>query len=899
MTQIINFSLPLQRKKHPKIQNDWQITRHIATSTDTTLKLLDATVHGLTREHVADRQKRFGPNEIATKKAPSAILQWIMAFNNPFIYVLMALTGVSFITDYWIPYRAGETPDLTSVIIMSCMILFSTLLRFIQEFRTNKAADALNSLVEVTVTVRRQNNQNQPEVMKVPRHQLVPGDIVLLSAGDIIPADMRLLESTSLQLNQSSLTGEALPVEKHARTIAGEEVSAISENVLLHQPAIVLMSTSVLSGSAVAVVVATGEQTWFGSLAGHIAGDAPKTSFDKGVNSVSWLLIRFMLLMVPIVFLINGFTKGEWTEALFFSLAVAVGLTPEMLPMIVSTNLAKGAMALAAHQVVVKRINAIQNLGAMTVLCTDKTGTLTDDNIVLEKALTPQGIEDTQVAELAWLNSHFQQGIENPMDKAIIHFARVQGIARRLMHVRKADELPFDFTRRCLSVSVYNDQGGQQLISKGASEEMLARCHRVTSSGEDIALTPQLRRQLQEKIAGYNREGYRVLLLGQKTLDMTEALRRLNYNDESELTLCGVLLFLDPVKKGADNALRALKEHGVEVKVLTGDNAEVTEKICRELGLDTGHPLQGPEIAAMDDDCLQQQLTSHTIFARLTPTDKTRIVTLLQGAGQTVGFLGDGINDAAALHAADVGISVDNATQIAQNAADIILLEKDLQVLEKGVRIGRQTFGNIIKYLNITASSNFGNVFSVLIASAFIPFMPMLAIQLLLQNLIYDVSQMVLPWDAMDEEFVAKPQQWDASNIGRFMLFLGPVSSVFDVVTFALMWHIFSAHSSETQTLFQSGWFVEGLLSQTLVVHMLRTRKVPFLQSCARWPVLLSTLAVVVIGIALPYSPLAENFRLQALPLSYFPWLLLILTGYCLCSQMMKQFYCRRFGQWF
>ncbi|WP_294912160.1 magnesium-translocating P-type ATPase [Tatumella sp. UBA2305] len=899
MTQIINSSLPLQGKKQPQQQNDWLITRHIATSTETTLQLLNASIGGLTSQQVTERQATFGPNEIATKKAPSALLQWILAFNNPFIYVLMALAAVSFITDYWIPRRSGDTPDLTGVIIMSCMILFSTLLRFIQEFRTNKAADALNSLVEVTTTVRRRNAQNQPLETRIPRHQLVPGDIVLLSAGDIISADMRLLESSSLQLNQSALTGETLPVEKHARLTEEEKLSAVSEHALLHQPAIVLMSTSVLSGSATAVVVATGKQSWFGSLAGNIAGEAPKSSFDKGVNSVSWLLIRFMVLMVPVVFLINGFTKGEWTEALFFSLAVAVGLTPEMLPMIVSTNLAKGAMALAAHQVVVKKINAIQNLGAMTVLCTDKTGTLTDDNIVLEQALNLQGEEDPRVAEMAWLNSHFQQGIDNPMDRAINRFANAHGMARRLMHVRKADELPFDFTRRCLSVSVYDDHGRQQLICKGASEEMLARCQRVLTGDRETEITPELNRQLRDKIAGYNREGYRVLLLGRKTLETTESLRRLNYNDEQNLTLCGVLLFLDPVKRGADIALRALKEHGVLVKVLTGDNAEVTEKICGELGLEGGHPLQGPEIAEMDDDTLQQKLASHTIFSRLTPSDKTRIVTLLQAGGETVGFLGDGINDAAALHAADVGISVDNATQIAQNAADIILLEKDLQVLEKGVRIGRQTFGNIIKYLNITASSNFGNVFSVLIASAFIPFMPMLAIQLLLQNLIYDVSQMVLPWDAMDEEFVAKPRQWDAGNIGRFMLFFGPVSSVFDVATFALMWHVFAAHSSESQSLFQSGWFVEGLLSQTLVVHMLRTRKVPFLQSCARWPVLLSTLVVVVIGIALPYSPLAVNFHLQALPLSYFPWLLLILAGYCLLSQTMKQLYSRRFGQWF
>ena len=898
MTQIINTCLLRQEKAQPHAP-EWPVSHHVATSTEATLASLNSGIQGLTAEQVADRQTRFGPNTIALKKAPPALIQWLLAFNNPFIYVLLALAIVSFITDYWIPVRAGEEPDLTSVIIMSCMILLSTLLRFVQEFRTNKAADALNSLVEVTVNVRRQDEQHQAVVVSVPRHEIVPGDIVLLSAGDIVPADLRLLESSSLQLNQSVLTGETLPVEKYARVFADATQTDLSEQALLHQPAIALMSTSVLSGSATAVVVATGEKTWYGTLAGQISGAPPKTAFDRGVNSVSWLLIRFMLLMVPVVFLINGLTKGDWTEALFFSLAVAVGLTPEMLPMIVSTNLAKGAMAMASRKVVVKRINAIQNLGAMDMLCTDKTGTLTDDNIILAGALTPEGLDDIRVAEMAWLNSYLQQGINNPMDRAINDYARQQGIARRLLHIRKADELPFDFNRRCLSVSIYDDRGRQQLICKGASEEMLVRCTRVLCGKEEVTLTPERLQHYRDYVAEKNRQGYRILLLGSKTLSAENSLRRLQPEDESDLTLCGILCFLDPVKQGAESALASLKARGVQVKVLTGDNAEVTAKICAELHLSAGTPLQGPDIAEMDDETLKQQLASHTIFARLTPSDKTRIVTLLQQAGHTVGFLGDGINDAAALHAADVGISVENATQIAQNAADIILLEKDLQVLEHGVRIGRQTFGNIIKYLNITASSNFGNVFSVLIASAFIPFMPMLAIQLLLQNLIYDVSQMLLPWDGMDEEFLAHPRKWDAGNIGRFMLVLGPISSVFDVATFMVMWHVFSAHSETTQSLFQSGWFVEGLLSQTLVVHMLRTRKIPFLQSCARWPVLLSTLAVVIAGIALPYSPLAASFSLQPLPLSYFPWLLLILTGYCLLSQSVKQWYCRRFGQWF
>ncbi|WP_029684646.1 magnesium-translocating P-type ATPase [Tatumella saanichensis] len=899
MTQILN-TRPYPHSAKPTEPSDRTgIARHIATSSETTLRQLNTCAEGLSTEEASHRLQCQGANQITPHKAPPALLQWLLAFHNPFIYVLLALACVSFITDFWLPFRAGKPTDLTSVTIMSCMVLFSTLLRFIQEYRTGKAAEALNALIEVTARVQRSDDAEEIQLLALPRQQLVPGDIVEISAGDMIPADLRLLESRNLLVNQSALTGETLPVEKQARLTAQSPVDEYGEHRLLNEPAIALMGTSVISGCARAVVVATGNQTWYGSLARQIAAAPPPTAFDKGVNSVSWLLIRFMGVMVPVVFVINGLTKGNWTDALFFSLAVAVGLTPEMLPMIVSTNLAKGAMALAARKVVVKRIHAIQNLGAMDVLCTDKTGTLTDDNMALVSTLNPQGEADSRVAELAWLNSYYQQGISNPMDRAVINYGRQQGMSRRLQHLRKADELPFDFTRRCLSVSVFNDQGCPYIICKGASEEMLARCSELRVSEATQPLTDVKRQHIRETVAGYNRQGYRVLLVATRILPVEQATRRLSQGDERELTLNGMLLFLDPVKPGAQAALTALKELGVAVKVLTGDNAEVSAKICQQLGLDTGTPLTGPQLAAMDDPQLKALLPQHSLFARLTPSDKTRLVTLMQQSGHTVGFLGDGINDAAALHHADVGISVENATQVARSAADIILLEKDLNVLEQGVRTGRQTFGNIIKYLNITASANFGNVFSVLIASAFLPFLPMLAIQLLLQNLIYDVSQMALPWDRMDDEFVAQPRKWDAGNIGRFMLVMGPLSSLFDVATFVIMWHLFADAGSSMASLFQSGWFVEGLLSQTLVVHMLRTRRIPFLQSCARWPVLVSTLLVVVIGIALPYSGLAHSIGLTPLPLDYFPWLLLILSSYCLLSQGTKQYYCRRFGQWF
>jgi len=545
----------------------------------------------------------------------------------------------------------------------------------------------------------------------------------------------------------------------------------------------------------------------------------------------------------------------------------------------------------------VKRLNAIQNFGAMDVLCTDKTGTLTQDHIALEQHLDVRGRPCRQVLNLAWLNSFHQSGLKNLMDRAVLEFARdSQDLPR---DYRKVDELAFDFTRRRLSVSVSNELGQHQLICKGALEEMLAITTHLCVNGQVEQLTPAWRDEITQRAAELNQQGYRVLLVATRPLESNNWYQRLTINDERDLTLCGMLTFLDPAKESAAAAIHALQDNGVQVKILTGDNPLITAKICRDLGVDAGVPMLGDEIEQLSDEQLKPRIELHTIFAKLTPSQKERVVTLLQANGHTVGFLGDGINDAAALRAADVGISVDSATDIAKESADIILLEKSLMVLEQGVLVGRQTFGNIIKYLNITASSNFGNVFSILVASAFIPFLPMLAIQLLLQNLIYDISQLALPWDKMDKEFVRKPRKWDAKNIGRFMLWMGPTSSIFDITTFALMWHIFGANSADHQALFQSGWFIEGLLSQTLVVHMLRTQKIPFIQTRATWPIMLTTLLVVIIGIGLPFSPFNSWFGLQSLPLSYFPWLLATLSGYCLLSQGMKQLYVRKFGQWF
>ncbi|PIT39766.1 magnesium-translocating P-type ATPase [Snodgrassella alvi] len=873
-------------------------------SLDGTLSNLQTSLSGLTEHDVKERLANFGRNDVVYDKAPSAFLQLLLAFKNPFIFVLLALAGVSFFTDYLIPLRHGEETSLSGLFIIVVMVLLSGLLSFWQEYRSNKAAQALKSMISTTATVLRRSHRDiSTEQLEVPIKEVVPGDIILLSAGDMVPADVRLIESRDLFISQAVLTGESIPVEKSDTVNMNGTVAAdkpVSANPLDAEN-ICFMGTNIVSGNAKAVVVATGSDTYFGSLAKSIVGTRSQTAFDRGVNSVSHLLIRFMLILVPVVLLINGFTKGDWGDAALFALAVAVGLTPEMLPMIVSANLAKGAMAMARRKVVVKRLSAIQNFGSMDVLCTDKTGTLTQDKIILEHYTDINGNNDNEVLQLAWLNSSYQSGMKNLMDKAIVRFAQEPENSAVINNggYRKIDELPFDFVRRRLSVVLRDDKQRHVLICKGAVEEMLSISSCVYEQGKHLTLNAARREQLLALAESYNKEGFRVLAIGKKYIPEGEQKAQYAVADETELTLYGFLTFLDPPKDSAAQAIAALSENGVAVKVLTGDNAIVTRKICHEVGIEAGQPLLGNEIEALSDEALKPLLERHTVFAKLTPLQKSRIIRLLQENGHTVGFLGDGINDAPALRDADVGISVDTATDIAKESADIILLEKSLMVLEEGVIKGRETFGNIIKYLNMTASSNFGNVFSVLFASAFLPFLPMLAIQLLIQNLLYDFSQLSLPWDKMDEEFLRKPRKWDVSNISRFMLFIGPISSIFDISTFALMWFVFHANAPEVQNLFHSGWFVEGLLSQTLVVHMLRTRKIPFVQSTAALPVLLMTVLIMAIGIYIPFSPISGWIGLTPLPWQYFPWLVLTLGCYCVVTQTVKRWYIRRFGQWF
>ncbi|WP_080437506.1 magnesium-translocating P-type ATPase [Burkholderia ubonensis] len=899
------------RTAEPRIM---RAAQEAARPLDDTLKALRTSTRGLTYEQAADRLQLDGPNEIAHDKPPHWTRQLLMSFHNPFVYVLLVLAAISFCTEVW--FAAPGDRDYVGMTILLTMVTISALLRFAQEFRSLRAAEKLKAMVRTTATVQRAvTDTSEPARRDIPMREVVIGDIVHLSAGDMIPADVRLITSRDLFISQAVLTGEALPVEKYDTlgAVAGKSADAghaaanDASQSLLDLGNVCFMGTNVVSGTATAVVVATGEDTYFGSLARNVVSHKRiETSFDRGVASVSWLLIKFMFVMVPIVFMINGLTKGDWLSALTFALAVAVGLTPEMLPMIVSANLARGAVAMARRKVVVKRLNSVQNFGAMDVLCTDKTGTLTQDKIILEHHLDLSGHKNEEILRLGWLNSFHQSGQKNLIDIAVVNRANEIGERVKPQGYKKIDELPFDFVRRRLSVVVEDTRGTHTLICKGAVEEMLAVSTHVQDEDGVRPLDFVARKRLLEQANAYNEDGFRVLVLATRAIPRGDEREQYRTADERDLVVRGFLTFLDPPKESAAPALAALRENGVAVKVLTGDNPTVTIKVCCQVGLEPGKPVLGTEVDALDDATLAQVVERTTVFAKLTPLQKARIVTALQANGHTVGFLGDGINDAPALRDADVGISVDSGADIAKETADIILLEKSLMVLEEGVIKGRETFGNILKYLNMTASSNFGNVFSVLVASAFLPWEPMLATQLLVLNLVYDTSQMLLPWDRMDPEFLKKPRKWEAGNIKRFMLWVGPTSSVFDITTYLLMWTVFGAGAlyhlhggASGQVVMNSGWFIESLVSQTLVVHLLRTQKIPFLQSTAALPVLLSTVTAIAIGCWLPFSPFADALGFMHLPGSYWLWLAATMVGYILLAQAVKTIYVRRYKQWF
>jgi P-type Mg2+ transporter len=862
-------------------------------SPDEALKRLETARAGLTSEQVEARQEQYGLNEVTHERPPTWYWQLFHAFITPFNGVLFAVSIVSLFSD--VIFAAPDDRSFKTIIVLTAMVLLSTLLRFWQEFRSNKAAEDLKAMVRSTTAVVRQGMQRPQEL---PISALVPGDIVYLSAGDMVPADVRLLTAKDLFVSQAMLTGESVPLEKYPILPQTAKPTSPHRSALELETAC-LMGTNVVSGAATAVVVATGDATYFGAMARDIVGSRPLTSFDIGITRVSWMLIRFLLVMTPFVFLINAITKGDLLQSLLFAVSVAVGLTPEMLPMVVTANLAKGAVMMARRKSIVKRLNAIQNFGAMDILCTDKTGTLTQNKVILERHLDIHGNEDTQVLEMAWLNSFHQTGLKNLLDVAVLEYAQQYELVGKLQHYRKVDEVPFDFLRRRMSVIVRNG-GKNLLVCKGAIEEVLSLCasadDNAAAPGGDVPLTDEMRQKVRRITHDLNEDGLRAVAVAYKTLPPEE--RAYTVGDENDLILAGYVAFLDPPKETAHEAIRALKEHGIDVKIITGDNEVVTRKICKEVGLVIDNAVLGKDVEALTDAALAEAAERTTIFTKMSPLDKSRVIRALKSKGHTVGYLGDGINDAAALKDADVGISVDTAVDIAKESADIILLEKSLLVLEEAVIEGRKTFANITKYIKMTASSNFGNVFSVLVASIFLPFLPMLPIQLLIQNLLYDISQVSIPWDDVDQDYLKKPRKWDAAGIARFMVFIGPISSIFDIVTFIVMWHVFGANDPAKQALFQSGWFVVGLLTQTLIVHMIRTQHIPFIQSRAATPVILLTASIMAIGIYLPFSPLGEHVGLVPLPMSYFPWLVGILLSYCLLTQVVKGWYIRRYHAW-
>ena len=877
---------------------------------------LNINLSGLTEEEVDESRDKYGSNKVKKEKKKSIVERLAEAFINPFTVVLICLAVVSTVTDIIFPilHMFGNTKkdfNPVTVIIILTMVFVSGVLRFIQESRSGDAAAKLLAMITTTCTVTRQNKSH----IEIPLDEVVVGDIVYLSAGDMIPADVRIIEAKDLFVSQSSLSGESEPIEKLATVC--EKKDNITEYTN-----IAFMGSNVISGSAAAIVVSVGDNTLFGSMTSAIATESVETNFTKGVNAVSWVLIRFMLVMVPLVFVINGVTKGNWISAFLFAISIAVGLTPEMLPMIVTSCLAKGAVSMSKKQTIVKNLNSIQNFGAMDILCTDKTGTLTQDRVVLEYHLNIKGDEDSRVLRYGYLNSYFQTGYKNLMDLAIIQRTEEEEANDSQLldlseNYKKIDEIPFDFSRRRLTTVVQNRAGTIKMVTKGAVEEMLAICSYAEYNGNVEPITNDFRKKILDTVDDLNVKGFRVLAIARKDIEKQSC----SVDDECEMILMGYLAFLDPPKESAAGAIKALREHGVRTKILTGDNEKVTKTICNQVGLEVKNMLLGGDIEKMDDEELKKMAEVTDVFAKLTPSQKSRVVSVLRDNGHTVGFMGDGINDAAAMKVADIGISVDTAVDVAKESADIILLEKDLMVLESGIIEGRKTFANMIKYIKMTASSNFGNMFSVLGASALLPFLPMESMHLILLNLIYDSCCSAIPWDNVDEEFIKLPKKWDASSIGKFMVWIGPTSSIFDFMTFAFMYFVFCPHFVSHEVtynnlashfsgdelnrirvtyvaMFQAGWFVESMWSQSLVIHMIRTMKLPFIQSRASAPLtLLNFFGIIVITI-IPFTLLGKAIGFVSLPLSFFLYLIPCVLAYMILVTAVKKAYIRYHKEW-
>lgn len=898
-----------KKGSRPAAQQDW--LRHAAAAgRDELFAELGSREEGLAADQVERAREFYGTNAMAQAAKRPMPLRFLAAFADPFTYILVFIAAVSVLTD-WV-FASGGDRDLSTPLIIGAMVLVSGVLRFVQDEKSTVAAEALAEMVESCAEVERDGDGGN----ETPIDEIVVGDVVYLSSGDVVPADLRIFAARDLFVSQASLTGESEPVEKRAELGAAAQAEASS---LTDLEDIAFMGSTVISGNARGVVVATGARTMFGEATGTLTGRKRETSFDAGIKSTSRLLMRLMVVMLPIVFVISGVTKGDWVSALLFSLSVAVGLTPEMLPMLVTTCLGKGAVDLSRDHVIVKRLDAIQDLGAVDVLCTDKTGTLTEDRIVLERHLDVNGRENARVLRYAFLNSYFSTGVKNLVDAAIVERALAEGTdevgavtngtavtAEELAcRYHSIDELPFDFERRRLSVVVGDADGRTRMVTKGALEEVLAVCTEVEVDGRVLPLTDELVAHVVEQGAALADEGMRVLGVARK--DEPAGTGSLTVEDERDMVLIGYLAFLDPPKESSAAAVRALAAHGVATKVLTGDSPRVATHVCRAIGIPAERVLDGKEVEAMDDGQLAAAVQEVSIFAKLSPAQKARVVSALRGLGHAVAYMGDGVNDAAAMRESDCGISVDSAVDVAREAADIILLEKDLMVLEHGIECGRRTYANMIKYVKMTVSSNFGNIFSVLVAALFLPFLPMTAVQLLLLNLIYDLTCTAVPWDNVDDEAIARPRRWDTASVRRFMVAFGPLSSVFDILTFAgLFWVVcpavagsaWGALDAAGQALFvgtfQAGWFVESMLTQTLVVHLIRTEKTPFIGSRAAWPLCALGASGIAVACALPFTPMGAALDFCALPGAFWALLAVMVAGYAAVACLAKRRYLRR-----
>lgn len=869
------------RARQRRDESEARLNRYAFMDVQALFDALNSASQGLNWDQVEPRQEEYGKNVISAGPQNTWVHRLREATINPFNLVLIAIAVITVFTDVVL----AEQPDFLTVGIIIALVLISSLVAFVQGERSNKAAENLSKMISNKADVWRDGR-----LVEVTIDEVVPGDVVKLSAGDMIPADVRFITAKDAFVAQAALTGESNPVEKYAdiRNVPGDALTDLSN--------IGFMGSNIVSGSATAVVLTTGNDTFFGSLAKSLSGDRAKNSFERGVDSVSKLLIRLMLVMVPIVLLINGFSKGDWVSSLLFAITIAVGLTPEMLPVIMTSTLARGAVSMSKHEVIVKSLGAIQTFGEMDVLCTDKTGTLTEDRIVLERYMDLRGQDDDRILRHAYLNSQFQTGLKNLIDLAIINRAVKNGLEGQLEQYTRVDEIPFDFARRRMSVVLQDKAGKRQLITKGAVEEVLAISSYVELDGQVLPLTDGNRRQAVETYERFNADGLRMIAVAQRNeVPGTDVF---SVEDEREMVLIGFVGFLDPPKESAKAAVQALTDHGVRTVVLTGDSEGVAVKVCGKVGVDVSHFLSGRDVEAMDDAQLLEAVKTCNLFAKLSPNQKQRVVKAFQQRGHTVGYMGDGINDAPPLHQADVGISVDSAVDIAKETADIILLKKDLMVLEEGVLEGRRTFGNIMKYIKMAASGNFGNMISVIVASIFLPFLPMLPVQILTQNLLCDFSQMGIPFDDVDKEYLAKPRKWETGSIKAFMAVMGPLSSLFDILCYLILWYVVGANTIALSPLFQCGWFVFGTVSQVLVIHMIRTGKTPFARSNASLPLYVSTILIALITLALGFTNLGIGLDMARLPLSFAPWLALILALYCLSTQLVKRFYTKRFGEW-